>query len=172
MTNPVIERGAFFGITLVSLLGNLLLGIGTVEAQALSHVPEVRFVAGSVKTYLDEPAQPGIGAALRIPITSRFSFEPEVLRVAGDRFVSWQILGNVTVALSTNPKVTPYVVAGIGVNRELDKAIDYRATAATWNGGFGVRFAVNDRVSVSPEVRFGLATFPRLTMALGVALGK
>ena len=59
-------------------------------------MPEVRFVAGSVKTYLDEPAQAAVGGALRIAITPRLSFEPEVLRVAGDRFVSWHILGNAT----------------------------------------------------------------------------
>ncbi len=135
-------------------------------------MPEVRIVAGSVKTYLDEPAQAGIGGALRIAITSRLSLEPEVLRVTGDRFVSWHIFGNVTYALSTNPRVTPYVVAGIGVNRELDKAIDYHSAATVWNGGVGVRFAVNDRVSFSPEIRFGLATFPRLTVGIGVALDR
>ena len=66
--------------------------------------------------------------------------------------------------------MTPYFVAGIGVNRELDKAIDYHSAEAAWNGGFGVRFAVNERVSFSPEARLGLNTFPRLAVGVGVAL--
>ena len=168
----MIRSRAFLAASLASLVWNLLAGVGPVEAQAISRVPEMKIFAGSVKTYLDEPAQVAVGGALRMAITPRLSFEPEVLRVAGDRFASWQILGNATFALSTNPQVTPYVVAGIGIIRELDKAIDYHSAETTWNAGFGVRFAVNERVSFSTEARLGLNTFPRLAAGVGVALGR
>jgi hypothetical protein len=166
----VVKRGVLFGASLASLVGNLLVGVGTVEAQVVSHAPEVRVIAGIVRTYLDEPGQLAIGGGFRIALTSRLFFEPEVLRVTGDRFESWHILGNVTYSFSTNARVTPYFVAGIGVSRELDKAIDYRSSERDLNGGFGVRIALTDRVSISPEARLGLAAFPRLTVALGVAL--
>ena len=166
----MIERGVLLGVQLASLVGNLLVGVRTVEAQVASHAPELRVIAGTVRTYLEEPAQPAIGTGFRIALTSRLFFEPEVLRVTGNRFESWRILGNVTCSLSTNARATPYLVAGIGVNSERDKAIDYRSSQKVVNGGFGVRIALTDRVSISPEGRLGLGTFPRLTVALGVAL--
>jgi hypothetical protein len=166
----VIKRGVLVGVSLASLVGNLLVGVRTLEAQVASHAPEGRVIAGTLKTYLDEPAQPAIGAGFRIAVTSRLFFEPEVLRVTGNRFDSWHILGNVTFSLSTNARATPYFVAGGGVNSERDKAIDYHSSQKVVNGGFGVRIALTDRVSISPEGRLGLDTFPRLTVALGVAL--
>jgi opacity protein-like surface antigen len=166
----VIKRGVLLGVSLASLVGNLLVGVRTVEAQAASHAPEVRVIAGTVRTYLDEPGQPAIGAGFRLALASRLFFEPEVLRLAGSRFESWQFLGNVTYSLRTNARATPYFVAGIGVNSQRDKAIDYESSQKVVNGGFGVRIALTDRVSVSPEGRLGLGTFPRLTVASGVAL--
>jgi hypothetical protein len=166
----VIKRGVLVGLSLASVVGTLLVDVRTVEAQVTAHAPEVRLLAGAVRTYLDEPAQPAIGAGFRLALTSRLFFEPEVLRMTGVRFESWRILGNVTCSLSTNPRAAPYVVAGIGVNSERDKAIDYHSAQKVVNAGFGVRLAVTDRVSISPEGRLGLDTFPRLTVALGVAL--
>jgi opacity protein-like surface antigen len=166
----VSKCGVFSGASLVWLLGYLVVGVGTAEAQMVSHAPEVRFIAGTVKTYLDEPAESMIGGGLRFALTSRLSLEPEVLRVTGTRFESWHIFANVRYALSTNARVAPYVVVGVGVDRELDKAIDYYSSSRALNGGFGVRIALTDRVFISPEGRFGLSSIPRLTVALGVAL--
>ena len=92
----MIKRRVLFGVSLASLVGSLFAGVRTVEAQVASHAPEVRVIAGTVKTYLDEPAQLAIGAGFRIALTSRLLFEPDVLRVTGNRFESWFILGNVT----------------------------------------------------------------------------
>jgi hypothetical protein len=152
------------------LLGNLVVGVGTADAQVVSLAPEVRLIAGGVKTYLDEPIQPTIGAGFRIPLTSRLSVEPEVLRLRGERFVNWHILGNVTFSLAKGTRVAPYFVGGIGVDRERDKAINYDSSGLMFSGGLGVRIALTDRVSLSPEGRLGLGNFPRLTVALGVAL--
>jgi len=165
----VIKRGVFLAASLV-FAGNFLLGVRAVEAQEVTPPPEVRFIAGAVKTYLDEPAQPAVGFGFRIAITPRLSLEPEVLRVSGQRFESWHILGNVRYSLSRNVGVTPYFVVGAGVNREVDTAINYHSTVAAWNAGFGVRIPVSNRVFISPEGRLGLNAFPRLTVSVGVAL--
>jgi hypothetical protein len=165
----VIERGVFLAASL-AFVGSSLIGIGTAGAQDVIPPPEVRLIAGIVKTYLDEPAQPAAGVGFRIALTPRLSFEPEVLRVTGQRFQNWHILGNVTYSLSRSVGVIPYVVFGIGLNRELDTAINYRFTQKELNGGFGVRIPLSDRVFISPEGRLGLTTLPRLTVALGVKL--
>jgi hypothetical protein len=171
----MIKLTSFFTALVVAIV---LAGACAVDAQTRREASEVRGIVGLTKTYIDEPLEFTIGGGLRIPVTPRVSIEPEVLRLMSDRYESWNILGNVAFSLAPGARVAPYVVGGIGVNRERDKAIEggpgtrpvYEFSKMTFSGGLGVRIALTDRVFLSPEGRLGSNNFPRLTVGIGVVL--
>lgn len=137
-------------------------------AQWRETAPDVRITVGATRTYLDEPESLTVGGGVRLPITERLAFEPEILKVASDEFDGWQVNGNVFWEFGGSARMRPYAIGGLGVMQDRQKSIDYTSREISVSGGAGARLFVSERVYLAPEARLGSHHFPRLTVTLGV----
>ena len=150
------------------ILVNLLV-CGTLIAQQPSEDKGwVRGSGGYSKGYLDEPGGLTVAGSVGVRLIGKWSIEPEVSWVSGERFEFTQVAANLIYRLGDPGKrVSWYPIVGIGYLREFDKAIDYSSGGMALYGGFGARMKVSGRLFVAPEFRFGVHTNPRLTVSVG-----
>jgi hypothetical protein len=146
------------------MLPLLLLILSGVAAQG-----EIDF-KGSVgaQCFLDDSAENHFlsGGSVRIYITRRLAFEPEVLYLRQSReHHDWVVLPNVVWDFRTG-RVRPYVTGGVGWLRFVQRNL---FTQNQWqvSAGFGVKVYLNDHWFVSPEARVGLEPHARLSVGLG-----
>jgi hypothetical protein len=130
-------------------------------------VPDIRVTAGLVRMFLDEPALPAAGGGVRLPISAHLAVEPEVLRLAGDRFDGWNIDGNLSWTFGGEARVRPYVIGGVGAAWQHEAAIHFTHREASVSGGVGIRVRAGARSYLAVEGRLGSAAFPRLTITIG-----
>lgn len=117
-----------------------------------------------------------IGAAGRFYLTPRLGVGPEITYMVGpgdDRDVI--VTGNLTFDLrSPGSRATPFLVVGGGLFHHRDRfgPSTFSSTEGSLTGGGGARVWVNDRVYIAPEVRIGWEPHLRITVAVGVRLGR
>ena len=134
---------------------------------------EVSGVVGFYRPFLDEPAEFLAGAAVRFPLTKRFSVRPEFLANSysnhSDRL---GILGVTFDVTDPRKRAVFFVSGGGGFVRTHDKRINYTYYEATALGGVGVRFALGERWTAGTEFRLGANAFPQVTFSVGMQVGK
>jgi hypothetical protein len=134
---------------------------------------EVSGIVGFYRPFLDERAEFLAGAAVRLPLTKRFSVRPEFL--ASSYSYHSDQLGIVSVTFDvTDPRkrAVLFVSGGGGFVRTHDKRINYTYYEATALGGVGVRFALGERWTAGTEFRLGANAFPQVTFSVGMQVGK
>jgi len=155
-----------------SLLAGILLILlgcsGALCAQSDGESLELRVTAGVAKVFFDEPATTVLGASVRMPITERLSFAPEVLHSRVFDFELWTVVPNLVYAL-TDPHRTRsfFVQSGVGWGRSVDHSIDYATQGLVFTAGLGLRVRLG-RISLEP--RAGLGHGFHAAMTLGYSL--
>lgn len=157
-------RSLIVAITFVLITSTAALAQGTPP-------PEIRAIAG-LTTFLDEDADHHVvlGGAGRYYLTSRLSLEPEILYMIGsgsDRDVS--IVPHVAWDFNPGQRVRPYVIGGVGLLHHRQRFGPFKFTDNEWtvDGGIGVKFFLNTRVFVAPEIRLGFEPLLRVAGSIG-----
>jgi len=121
----------------------------------------------------------GIGAAVRLPLSSRLAIGPEVVYVIGSRHSHLVLTGNLTYDLipsgpGRRSAVTPFLVAGGGLfqTRESFRSGTFTHTEGAFTAGGGVRMRVGDRVTVGVDARVGWEIHVRVSGVASVRLGR
>lgn len=168
---------AFGGVTRASkylAASTLALGVLSVSRtawpQSASAAPDIRVTVGSLRMFLDEPAMPGFGVGIRLPVSARLAFEPELLRITGDRFDGWNVDGNASWTFAPAARARPYVITGAGLSWQREKAIRFTHREPSISAGGGLRVFVTRRAYVGAEARVGSAAFPRVTLTFAAEL--
>lgn len=127
---------------------------------------------GAYKRYLDEPAEPTYGVAVRIPVTRRLAIRPEFLADSGSRYSNQLLLGSITGDF-TNPDkpAVGYWVGSAGLVRTEEVPFSFTASQATLMGGVGVRFRLSEHWAAAAEFRAGFPVFPLVTFSFGYRWG-
>jgi hypothetical protein len=141
--------------------------------------PAVELTGGFAGFVDDTPIGHAVmGAAVRIPLTTRVSIGPEVAFMRGpgsDRNLF--VTGNLTVDLlwadGERPRrVAPFLVVGGGFFRhsELLGSTPFSCMEGAVTAGGGVRVWISSRVYTTAEVRVGWEPHTRFTGTVGIAL--
>ena len=116
------------------------------------------------------------GGSTRIYLTRRFGFEPELQFMYRDRTDSDIVfIPNVTWDFTRRQgRLQPYAIGGVGFLRHYENYGDWSWAANTWTfgAGFGVKWFLNERVFIAPEVRLGWEPFLRISGSVGWILSK
>lgn len=135
-------------------------------------------------TFADEDAVEHfqIGAAPRFYLSPRVSVGPEFVYMAGpgedrDIFFTGNVWFDIVEPGAMGVKrVTPYLVAGVGVMAHRDflfnEGVRWFHKEVGFSGGIGARIALNDRWYVAPEARLGSELHARLTAVAGYRFGR
>jgi hypothetical protein len=119
-----------------------------------------------------------LGAAARFYLSPRVSVGPELVYMIGPRTDRDLIFtGNLTFDLlgptdGRGRRATPYLVLGGGLftHREDFSGRTFSSTEGAFTGGGGVRFWLNDRVSIAGDLRAGWELHLRTTLSIGLRL--
>jgi len=118
-----------------------------------------------------------VGAALRVYVTKRLSFEPEYLYMRhSDNDQDHIIQPNIAYDF-TDPtnRLVAYGIAGAGVLYHKDSLFGRERSVSTWtlSAGGGLKVFLTNRLFVSPEFRVGREPSFRATINVGyVFLGR
>jgi hypothetical protein len=135
-------------------------------------------------TFADEDAVEHfqIGVAPRFYLSPRVSVGPEFVYMVGpgedrDIFFTGNVWFDIAEADATGVKrVTPYLVAGVGVMAHRDflfnEGVTWFHKEVGFSGGIGARIALNDRWYVAPEARLGSELHARLTAVAGYRFAR
>lgn len=142
---------------------------------------EFRVTGGGCKCFLDEkfPDFWIAGGSLKFYVGRRVAIQPEYLYrrftnpSQAQDFIAFTAIPHIVVDLGrANGRVHPYVLGGVGVSQQREKA------GTTWlrqryvagQGGVGARLFLSKRVYLAPEVRFGNRQFVQMLGSLGFVL--
>ena len=140
-----MQCNKLFGSALqVVLLVNFLVCGNLIAQQSPEDKGWVRGTVGYSKGYLDEPGDLTVAGSVGVRLIGKWSIEPEVSWVSGERFEFTQVAANLIYRLGDpGRRVSWYPIVGIGYLREIDKAIDYSSGGMALYGGLGARVKVS-----------------------------
>ena len=129
------------------------------------------FVDDSTQNYLL------IGGSVRRQLTPRLSIGPEIVVMRNadlSRDLNLMVTGNVVydfVATTSDRRVTPFVVGGLGIFRGRDQVRNgpFWFSDPAFTAGAGVRARITEAVSAGGEYRLGWEPHQRISGALSVA---
>ena len=160
------------------LLTNVALFLGPLSAKPLEaqerRSPRALVAVAGYAGFLDEATihNAVLGAALRIPLSSRLAVGPEVLYLRESTSVqNYVVQMNVTWEIGLRKRARPYLVVGAGLlhqRAEFPGAIDptFSSNELTGNGGAGLRVRLSERFVMSPEFRLGWEPLLRATIGI------
>ena len=156
-------------VAAVALTGVLV--AGEAEAQAARGVAVEGM--GGWAGYVDDATihHRLIGASVRVPVLDRLSVGPELVYSNGpEPQRNVQVLGSVwfdLVRTTADTRMVPYLVAGVGYQRQRD-VVAYDSGEGAFAAGGGARVHVSDRVYVGVDVRVGWELHLRTAAHVGV----
>jgi len=125
--------------------------------------------------FIDTETHTAAGAAVRVPISRGWGFEPEFLYLRENSIHhDLAFSGNFSYRFLRNRRAQPYFIGGIGVlaNRTRFSTGTVTGTDLTASVGFGVRIFLSGRWFLSPEARIGWEPVARATFGIGYAFGE
>jgi hypothetical protein len=152
----------------IRLFSITLLASTAMAAQAV----EVSGSVGTIKTFLDEPAEFAFGGSLRLPLMRRLGVRPEFIATRLVDYKRYLAIVSATWDFTDAERgVVGYLVGGAGILYTRDKRIFYSTRTTTALGGVGVRFQLPAGLLAGGEIRFGNAAFPLATFSIGYRFG-
>jgi hypothetical protein len=109
-----------------------------------------------------------VGGSWRVRLSERLTLGPEVVYMRGpgsDRDVF--LTGRVVLDANPGARAVLYLVADGGMMLHGDDFLDSWVTEGAGSVGGGVRFDINDRFYIAPEVRIGWEPHVRATATVG-----
>jgi hypothetical protein len=150
----------------------LFLSVASIASAQLG--VEAHALAGSAG-FIDTGNHTTAGAALRVPLSRGWGFEPEFLYLRENRFHhDLAFSGNFSYRFLRNRRAQPYFIGGIGVlaNRTRFDRGTVTGKDLSASLGCGIRVFLTDRWFLTPEARIGWEPVARATFGIGYAFGK